>query len=132
MIFGLDTSVLLRLLTGEPESSCAKATRRLLAERRRESTVIATDIAIAEAYFALKHHYGAAPDVIRKRLFVMLTSGLVEPEAGSAVLDVLRDEQGGSAGFVDRLIHARYRKAGATTLTMDKAQSKLEGAEWVG
>jgi len=129
VIYGADTSVVLRLLTGEPTEACARATRRLLFEHQRKNTVIVTDLVIAEAYFALKHHYGAEPAAIRGMLLAMLTSGLVRAERGSAAIAILRDGAAGKAGFVDRLIDGRHREAGAVTLTLDKAQAKLRNAE---
>ena len=57
-MIGLDTSVVVRLLVGEPQN-IARATRRRL-ERAVEAgeRVLVSDLVIAEAYFALQHHYG--------------------------------------------------------------------------
>jgi predicted nucleic-acid-binding protein len=129
---GLDTSVLIRLLVGEPAPLATKAQERLLEAHRVRQAVIVSDLVIAEAYYALKYHYDLEPSDIRQALLAMLTSGMVQPEPGSAVLSVLQDKKSGKAGFVDRLIQARYESDGITTLTLDKAQGKMGRTEFVG
>ena len=52
---GLDTSVVLRLLVGEPADQ-AEAARRMLNDQPRGSCAI-SDIVVGEAYLALRHHY---------------------------------------------------------------------------
>jgi predicted nucleic-acid-binding protein len=133
--FGVDTSVLVRLLVGEPAALASKARERLLAVHRLGQPVFVSDLVIAEAYYALKFHYGSAPEDVRRSLLAMLTSGLIQPEPGSAVLAVLavlQSKIGGKAGFVDRLIQARYEADGLTTLTLDRAQAKLGDVEFLG
>lgn len=132
MSLGVDTSVLIRLLVGEPAALAAKATERLLEAHRLRQAVIASDLVIAEAYHALKYHYEVDPAEIRRVLLAMLVSGLVQPEPGSGVLSVLQMKAAGKAGFVDRLIQARYEVDGMTTLTLDKAQAKIGRSEFIG
>ncbi len=132
MSYGLDTSVLVRLLVGEPAALAAKARERLLLAHRLRQVVVASDSVVAEAWYALKLHYELDPAEVRAAVLAMLTSGLVQSEPGSAVLSVLRSSAGGEAGFVDRLIQARYQAAGLTTLSMDKAQAKWGRVELIG
>lgn len=132
MTFGLDTSVLVRLLVGEPAPLAAKAQERLLEAHRVRQAVIVSDLVIAEAYHALKHHYDLVPSHIRQALLAMLTSGMIQPEPGSAVLSVLQEKKPGKAGFVDRLIQAHYEIDGITTLTLDRAQTKMGRTEFIG
>jgi len=132
MSLGLDNSVLVRLLIGEPADLAAKAQDRLLEAHRVRQSVLVSDLVIAEAYHALRHHYGLDPIEIRRGLLAMLTSGMVQPEPGSAVLAVLQAKSPGKAGFVDRLIQSRYETDGMTTLTLDKAQSRIGKSEFIG
>lgn len=132
MSIGIDTSVLVRLLVGEPTTLAGKAKAKLLEAHRLRQSVTVSDLVIAEAYHALKYHYEISPTDIRKGLLHMLTSGLIQPEPGSAMLSVLADKATGKAGFVDRLIQARYEADGMTTWTMDKAQSKIGRTEYIG
>jgi len=130
--YGIDTSVLVRLLIGEPAGAAAKAKERLLSAHRLRQAVVASDLVISEAYYALKYHYECDPSEVRKSLQSMLTSGLIQPEPGSAVLTVLQAKAGGKAGFIDRLIQARYESDGLTTLSLDKAQGRLGRVEYIG
>jgi len=132
MSFGIDTSVLVRLMVGEPAPIAAKARTRLIEAHRLRQPVLVSDLVIAEAYHALKFHYDFDPAEIRTALLAMLTSGLVQPEPGSAALAVLQARLPGKAGLVDRLIQARYEMDGLTTLTLDKAQAKMGRSEFIG
>src|SRR5580658_8464365 len=121
----MDTAVLVRLLIGGPADLATKAQDRLLEAHRVRESVAASDLVMAEAYHAPRRHYGLDPADIRRGILAMLTSGMVQPEPGSAVLTVLQARISGKAGFVDRLIQARYETDGLTTLTPDTAQSKI-------
>jgi predicted nucleic acid-binding protein len=126
---GLDTSVVLRLLTGQPPAEARLAQARLERAHASAETVLVTDLVLAEAYFALCHHYGLAKDEARSLLHRMATSGVlsvVPPEAVSALAPST------GAGMADRLIHARHRAEGAVTLTFDKKMAALEGAVRLG
>lgn len=125
-MLGLDTSVVVRLLVGLPERQAVRAKERLEEALDRGETVLVTDLAIAEAYHALQHHYGVPKPEATELLRRFVSSGVVrlEPESSLPVLA----ERGG-AGLVDRLIHARHRGQGAVTLTFERRQAQLEGAE---
>lgn len=131
MSIGIDTSVLVRLLVGQPEQIAAAARERLLEAHRLRQAVIACDLVVAEAYYALTYHYDLESTAIRNAFQQMFASGLVQPEPGSAILAVLAGKPG-KAGFVDRLIQARYEADGLTTWTLDKAQAKLGKAQYIG
>jgi predicted nucleic acid-binding protein len=122
---GLDTSVVLRLLTGEPEALARVATRRLEEAVASQETVIVTDLVAAETYHALRHHYAMPEGEARSLLRRFLTSGVVHLDPPGALAAF---QPGAGAGLLDRLIHARHQEAGATTLTFDRQQGKLAGA----
>jgi predicted nucleic acid-binding protein len=88
-----------------------------------------SDLAAAEAYHALQHHYGMPEAETRALLRSFLTSGVVHLDPQEAVREF---QPAPGAGLLDRLIHARYRSAGATTLTLDRGQGRLEGAVLLG
>jgi predicted nucleic acid-binding protein len=128
MRLGLDTSVLLRLLTGEPEPLAAVAVRRVEARLRAGDTVLVSDLVVSEAYFALQHHYGLskahAIAVLREFL---RQSGVLS--AGGA-LSILATPNLASAepGLVDRLIHAEYVRMADEMLTFERSAARLSGA----
>jgi len=123
---GLDTSVVVRLLVGLPASQANAARRRLVLALEAEEPVFVTDLAVAEAYFALQHHYRVPKAEARELLRRFLHSGVVrsDPPETKAALAPAR-----GAGLVDRLVHSRHRALGATTLTFERAMGSLEGAE---
>lgn len=126
---GLDTSVLLRLLVGAPPEQAQRALgflRNCLAEGIR---VVASDLVVSEAYFALHAHYGVPKHEAVDSLLEMLRSGLVEPADGPAILAVLATTARASAkpGFVDRLIHAQYARGAAGIATFERAAKRLPG-----
>lgn len=129
MIIGLDTSVVVRLLVGVPETQFRAARRRIESAYAAGATVLVSDIVIAETFHALRHHYDIPEHAVRTQLTAFLTSGLVTVDPPDAVQALGSD---GGAGLVDRLILYRYRERRATTtLTFDRAQARLDGAELV-
>ena len=125
--FGIDTSVLVRLLTGEPEEDfghCVRGLRTLIEDEGDE--VLASNQVIGEAYVAVQHHYGVSRDDARAALLDVLHSGLVAPLNGSSVLAAIGTP--GGAGLLDRLIADDYARAGLTALTLDRKMSALPDA----
>ncbi len=125
--YGIDTSILVRLVTGDPEDGfnrCVASLARLI--EREDAEVFASNQVIGEAYVALQHHYGATKPEARSGLESVLQSGLVAPLNGHAVLDALA--QGSGAGFFDRLIADDYERPGLITLTLDRKMAALSEA----
>lgn len=125
MSLGLDTSVVLRLLTGEPTSEARLARARIERAHATRESIVVTDLVLAEAFFALHHHYGISKEEARSHLRRMTGAGVVTVSPAEAEW-ALRESSG--AGLADRLIHARHRSEGAVTLTFDKKMAALEGA----
>lgn len=129
-MIGLDTSVVVRLIVGEPANQCAAARELLESALARAEPVLISDLVVGESYYALQHHYGIPKREACALLRQFLESGAVVANP-AGVADVVRlSEQGGrqSAGLVDRLIHLRYEDHGATTVTFDAQQGRLKGA----
>lgn len=128
MAVGLDTSVVLRLLTGEPRPLAEAARTYVDSARAMGKSVGVTDTVVGEAYFALQHHYGMSEPDVRALLRRFLESGVVtvEPEA---VLDAFAPR--GGAGFLDRLIDTRHRSLGWTSVTVDRKMARALGAELI-
>ena len=125
--FGIDTSILVRLLTGEPEPDfdrCARRLTRLIEDDGAE--VLASNQVIGEAYVAVQHHYGVSKAESRSGLADVLRSGLVAPLGGDAVTEAL--ERAGGAGLLDRLIAADYSRAGLRILALDRKMAGLPDA----
>ena len=126
---GIDTSVLVRLVTGLPPEDYSSCVERLAAMTESDVELFASNQVIGEAHVALQHHYGATGEDAKSALRAALTSGLVAPLNGSAVLEALAASSG--PGLFDRLIVDDYARSGLTTLTLDRKMSTLLGAKRV-
>ena len=126
--YGIDTSILVRLLTGRPEDTylaCRSALQRLIEDRG--ARIFAGNMVIGEAYVAVQHHYGVTKEDARDGLLKVLKSGMVSPLHGRSVLTAISKRSG--AGLLDRLIADDYRRAELVTFTLDRRMSRLPATE---
>lgn len=125
--FGIDTSILVRLATGDPEKGFEHCVRELTAlVERADVEVFASNQVIGEAYVALQHHYGIPKREARAALVSVLRSGLVAPLNGASAFTALESQAG--CGLLDRLIADDYQRAGLITLTLDRKMAALPDA----
>ena len=126
--YGIDTSTVVRLASGDPETDFRRCLERLtyLVESQK-AEIFASNQVIGESYIALQHHYGVTKAEARQALTDVLRSGLVVACNGQAVLDALAAQTG--CGLLDRLIANDYAQLGLVTLTLDKRMAGLSGAE---
>ena len=121
---GIDTSILVRLATGEPardfDRFVAALTQRVEVEH---VALFAGHMVIGEAYVALQHHYAVSKPDAKAALRSVLTSGLVAPSGGDAVLEALASNRG--CGLLDRLIALQYTADELSTLTLDRKMAAL-------
>jgi len=117
--------VVVRLLVGLPEAQAAAARRRLERAVERGERVVVSDLVLAETYHALQHHYDVPKSEAVLILHRFATSGTVGVDPTEAVAAL---EPRPGAGFVDRLIHARYQSLEVATTTFERKQGALEGA----
>lgn len=127
MTHGLDTSVVVRLLVGEPAGQALAAQRAI--ERAPRGAVAVSDLVIGEAYFALRHHYG----VPHRKAIVALAALISDPRifstgVGARVLANVPDRDAGP-GLMDRLIHGAYEAEQMLLLTFDRSAARLPGAQ---
>lgn len=127
--YGIDTSVFVRLLSGDPEAEYEEAVRRfekrLQADPQAEFFV--SNQVIGEAYIALQHHYGVTKAAAKAAMVSVLTSGLCSPLNGAPVIRALQSEEG--CEFSDRLIADDYGGRGMKVLTSDRKMVRLPSAE---
>lgn len=122
--YGIDTSVLVRLVTGHPEPGFEHSLTALSALIENDGAeIFASNQVIGEAYVAIQHHYGISKAETRTGLLEVLQSGLVAPQNGVSVIAAL--EASGGAGLLDRLIANDYERAGLSALTLDKRMATL-------
>ena len=126
--FGIDTSILVRLLTRDPEDDFDYCIARLSAlVGEQDSEILVSNQVIGEAYIAVQHHYGVSKADARAALLDALQSGLVAPLNGRSAIDALSATQG--AGLFDRLIADDYSRVGLETVTLDRKMAALPAAQ---
>lgn len=89
--------------------------------------IFASNQVIGEAYVTIQHHYGVSAADTRAALSNVLTSGLVAPLNGQAVILALQSHE--SPGLFDRLIADDYSRAGLETLTLDRRMATLPNVQ---
>ena len=128
--YGIDTSILVRFLTGQPRPEYERCQGEIATIVEKESAEIyASNQVIGEAYVAVQHHYGVSKTEARDGLLIVLTSGLIAPLNGRPVLLALQES--GGAGLVDRLIAEDYSRTVPETLTLDRRMAALPGVRLV-
>ena len=125
--YSLDTSFLLRLLTGEPVPQFHLAAVFLENCRCEEDVAEVIDLVLAEAYFALQYHYGFPKDAALKSLCQFVEQPAVAVSQYALEILSLPDLSSANPGFVDLLIHGFSRTKNCKLVTFEKKARKLEG-----
>ncbi len=127
MKVGLDTSVVVRLLTGEPVELAERALAAVTRITSTEGCLVAvSDLVVAETYYALQFHYRVPKAAALFALRSLLTSpGFAPTRRLTEILETPKLEAA-KPGFVDRLIRAEYLDSGAgEVLTCEKDAGRL-------
>ena len=123
---GIDTSVLVRLVTGQPPDAYSYCVARLSDLAAGGAEILASNQVIGEAFMAVRHYYGVPAQDAQVELLNTLRSGLVAPLNGQSVIDALLST--GRPGLFDRLIADDYSRVGLEVLTLDRKMASLPGA----
>ena len=129
MTFGLDTSVVLRLLTGEPPELAARALERYQQGIANGDDFAVSDVVAAETYYALQHHYNKTKEESLAAL--MMFSGdegiSFSPDFMAAIKTP--NIHKANPGFVDRMLVSGYTSKGQVTLSCEKSFRRLSDTE---
>ena len=128
-LVGIDTSIVLRLLTGEPESQFKDTVTFLDSLLKSGKTAAVSDLVVSETYFALQYHY----DLPKAKALDTLRSFLESDEieclgVADSVLEQ-PDLANSNPGFVDRLIHGEYAESCEGMATFEKSARKLANTQ---
>ena len=131
MTFGMDTSYLLRLLTGQPKDLAEKALLRNQEAVERGDSFSVSDTVVTEAYYALQHHYGKskceAVEVLKE---ISEDDSIAFSEGVDSVVSIPNLAKA-NPGFLDRVLAADYRSRGQITISCEKSFRRLPDAEVV-
>ena len=129
MRYALDTSVLVRILTGLPQPLAANVAMALEKKRRAGDSFVVSNLVLSEAYYAVQHHYGVDKAAALEALRVLsLQRGFEFSDEAKGAL-ALPNIAKASPGFVDRLIHGEQVAHGVKVLSCEKDFRKLPDTE---
>ncbi len=125
---GLDTSVVLRLLTGEPENQAKAAVAALDEIVTNGGKAAVSDLVVTETYHALQYHYGVPKPEALETLRTFLLSDEIHSLGSAAQILQQPNLAQAKPGFVDRLIHGEYNQHCAKMISFERAAKKLPNA----
>lgn len=123
----LDTSFVIRLLTGDPQHLFEIATRFIVERVSEAPPFEVCDLVLAETYFALQHHYGfSKPDALAALLAFSRHPAIAVSDYARTAL-AMPGIATAKPGFVDRLIQGCSRAGGRVMVTFEKSARALPG-----
>lgn len=123
--YHLDTSFLVRLLTRDPLPLFERAAAFFDRWKPEMPGFVVTDLVLAEAYFALQHHYRYPKAEALAALRSLISHPAISVSDETRAVFSFPDLATAKPGFVDRLIHGASQSAGHTLVTFEKAAQKL-------
>ena len=127
MTHGLDTSVVVRIISGLPEGAAENVGERIAAEIAEGNDFSVSALVLSEAYFALQHHYAfTKEEALQSLLAFACTDGI---RVATSIRATLASPNLAKAnpGFVDRMIVGEYATAGSDTYSCEKSVRRLAG-----
>ncbi len=132
MMHGLDTSVVVRIISGLPEDAAKRVGERIASEIASGELFSVSPLVLSEAYFALQHHYDFTKDeALRSLRALAQTDGIRVSKSIKALLDQPNLARA-NPGFVDRMIVGEYANNGSDTYSCEKSFRRLQGTVVVG
>lgn len=132
-MIGLDTNVLVRLLTNDDPAQADAAQHLLETQAGRQAPAFVDRVALVELVWVLQRRYGYDRAAIADAVVALLRTPALRLEDAERVIDAVRIYRGGQADFADVMLVLGAREAGCTALaTFDRRAARLEGAILVG
>jgi predicted nucleic-acid-binding protein len=121
----LDTSVVMRLLTGQPHDLATTA-RVFMAETEVSGTkVFVSNLVVMEAYFACQHHYSMPKAEVLTGMLTLFSLPIFVLHPQLLTLLSRPDLATSKPGFLDQLIHAEATNANLPLVSFEKATARL-------
>ena len=129
MKYGLDTSVIMRIITGQPKDLADNVSAHVAGIISVGGTIEISELPVSEAYYSLQHFYGLTKEnAIKSIRGLMDEPGISFTPEAKAALET-PDAWRASPGFVDRMIANGYASRGCVTLSCEKDFRKLDFTE---
>jgi len=129
MTFGLDTSVVLRLLTGQPQDLAAKTLARYQDGIAAGDDFSVSDLVASESYYAIQHHYGKTKEEALDALKNFSCGEGISFSQNFLTAINAPNIHKARPGFVDRLLASDYGGRGHITLSCEKSFRRLPDTE---
>lgn len=127
-MIGLDTNVLVRLLTGDDEGQAKRARSFLAKNCSTDDPAFVSSVVLAETFWVLRSVYGLPREEIAEAISLLFSVGEIRLEDEASAHRAWQVYSGDGADFADVLISAIDRERGcSTTITFDRKAGKLEG-----
>ena len=125
MTYGLDTSVVLRILTNRPLKLATNAIVRIHRMQLAGDSFFISDLVLSETYFALQDYYKVSKESALAAIKALCDNpGFVISDAAKESL-ATPNLATTNPGFVDRMIHGEYFNGGYRTFSCEKGFSRL-------
>ena len=127
MTHGLDTSVVVRIISGLPEGVAEKVGERIAADIAGGDVFTVSALVLSEVYFALQHHYAfTKEEALQSLIAFSRTDGIKIPDSLKSILQSANLAKS-NPGFVDRMIVSEYATTGSDTYSCEKSFRRLDG-----
>lgn len=127
MRVGLDATVVLSLLLGEPAGQTKQAVALLDGLLRQGSRPVVSDLVVAEVYRTLVDRHAVPASEAITALDALFDGGEVISDGVAAQVLKTPGVASGSPGFVERLAHRHTLKTADQMATFDRSAQRLSG-----
>lgn len=129
-MIGLDTNVVVRIMTGDDDRQVAKI-RAFLDGRSADDPAYVSSVVLAETIWVLESRLGYSREAVLTGLERLLTSNELQIEHGERLSDLLQERHGNRIDIADHLVAWSSQAAGCSaTVTFDRrAARNIPGME---
>lgn len=133
-MIGLDTNVLVRLLTQDDAAQAALVVRLFDANQGVDGALFISDVVVVEMAWILRARYDVAPPAFARAVQALLDNATIAWQSRDAVsLALVWFESRAAAEFADCLIVALAHRHGCTsTATFDRGMTDLPDVRTLG
>ena len=126
----VDANVLLRFLTGEPESMAERANRLMLRAEKGEVLLILSPLVIAEMVWVLKSFYRRSYEEISEVVIPLISAEGVETEDRELLIRAIELARDKNVDFSDAVLALQASRRSETVCTFDETDFKRLPAAW--
>lgn len=132
-MIGLDTNVLVRLLTADDAAQANKAMQFLAKHCTADDPAFVSNVVLAETFWVLQSVYAFKRDQIANAYEVLFSTSEIRLEDEVSARKALRCAVQDNADFADALIGAVHTARGcSTTVTFDRKAASLDDFHLLG